>query len=269
MMRAYMSVFKLRISTGLQYRAAALAGIGTQFFFGFMFIMIFEAFYAHSTGQEPPMTLSQVITYTWLRQAFLALVMLWLRDNELFSLIKSGNIAYELCRPSSIYNFWYAKLLAQRLSSALLRCSPILLVTVFLPRPYRLELPPDWLTFLIFLAVLAVSMLMVVALSMLIYISVFITMSPGGSLLIFSVFGDFLAGMIVPIPLMPGWMQEIVYLLPFHWTVDFPFRVFTGDIDKPDALKGLAMQAAWLIALVAFGKFTMNRSLRRVVVQGG
>lgn len=268
MMKAYLSVFKLRISTGLQYRAAALAGIGTQFFFGFMFVMIFEAFYAHATA-NPPMTLDQVITYTWLRQAFLALIVLWLRDNELFQLITSGNIAYELCRPSGIYGFWYAKLLAQRLSSTLLRCFPLLIVTLFLPSPYRLQLPPNWLSFLLFLVALIIGLFMVVALSMLIYISVFITMSPGGSLLLFSIFGEFLAGLIVPIPLMPGWMQQIVYLLPFHWTADFPFRVFTGDISSSEAAVGLGAQLIWLIALIAIGKLAMARSLRHIVIQGG
>ncbi|AZN43430.1 ABC transporter permease [Paenibacillus albus] len=267
-MRAYLSVFRLRISTGLQYRAAALAGIATQFFFGFMFIMIFQAFYAHSVS-NPPMTLTAVITYTWLKQAFLVFIMLWLRDNELFGLITSGNIAYELCRPSDIYGLWYAKLLATRLSSALLRCFPLLLVTLFLPKPYRLELPSDLLTFVFFALVLLAGLLMVVAISMLIYISVFVTMSPGGSLLLFSIFGEFLAGLIIPVPLMPGWMQNIVYLLPFHWTADFPFRVFTGDLSKSEALSGLAAQAAWLAGLVALGKILMNKALRRVVVQGG
>nr|WP_028551505.1 ABC transporter permease [Paenibacillus sp. UNC451MF] len=267
-MKGYISVFKLRINTGLQYRAAALAGIGTQFFFGFMFIMIFEAFYAHAT-QEPPMTLSQVVTYTWLKQAFLALVVLWLRDNELFQLITSGNIAYELCRPSGIYGLWYAKLLAQRLSSALLRCFPILIIVFFLPEPYGLLLPPDFASFLLFIAVLLVGLFMVVALSMLIYISVFVTMSPVGSLLFFSVFGEFFAGLIIPVPLMPGWMQQIVYVLPFHWTADFPFRVFTGSISMSEAVQGLIIQLIWLAALITVGKFAMDRALRRIVVQGG
>ncbi|QHT62006.1 ABC transporter permease [Paenibacillus lycopersici] len=268
MRKAYLSVFRLRVSTGLQYRTAALAGIGTQFFFGFVFIMVFEAFYAHTVNQ-PPMTLSQVITYSWLKQAFLAFIILWLRDNELFQLITSGNIAYELCRPSGIYGFWFAKLLAQRLSSALLRCFPILLVALFLPDPYRLELPSDPLTLLLFVAALLIGLLMIVSLSMLIYISVFVTMSPSGSLLMFSIFGEFLAGMIIPVPLMPGWMQNIVYVLPFHWTVDFPFRVYTGDLTKSDAAVGLLGQLTWLAALVAVGKFTMGRALRRIVVQGG
>nr|WP_090581357.1 ABC transporter permease [Paenibacillus sp. OV219] len=267
-MKAYLSVFRLRISIGLQYRAAALAGIATQFFFGFMFIMIFQAFYAHSVS-TPPMTLSAVITYTWLKQAFLVFIMLWLRDNELFGLITSGNIAYELCRPSEIYGLWYAKLLATRLSSALLRCFPLLLVTLFLPRPYRLELPPDLLTLVLFVVVLLVGLLLVVAISMLIYISVFVTMSPGGSLMLFSIFGEFLAGLIIPVPLMPGWMQNIVYMLPFHWTADFPFRVFTGELSKTETLSGLAAQAAWLVGLIALGKILMNKALRGVVVQGG
>ncbi|WP_152397081.1 ABC transporter permease [Paenibacillus guangzhouensis] len=267
-MKPYLSVFRLRISNGLQYRAAALAGVGTQFFFGFIFIMIFQAFYTHVSA-EPSMTLSQVITYTWLKQAFLALIVLWLRDNELFQLITSGNIAYELCRPSGIYGLWYAKLLAQRLSSALLRCFPILIIVSFLPEPYRLHLPPDLLSGLLFLATLLIGLLMIVALSMLIYISVFVTMSPAGSLLLFSIFGEFFAGLIIPVPLMPDWMQRIVYVLPFHWTADFPFRVFTGNISPADALTGILAQCLWLAALVLFGQFTMSRALRRVVVQGG
>jgi ABC-2 type transport system permease protein len=121
----------------------------------------------------------------------------------------------------------------------------------------------------LFLVVLIVGLLMIVALSMLIYISVFVTMSPAGSLLMFSVFGEFLAGLVIPVPLMPGWMQQIVYLLPFHWTADFPFRVFTGNISAPEAVKGLMIQIIWLAALIAFGKIAMDKALRRIVVQGG
>jgi ABC-2 type transport system permease protein len=103
-MKAYISVFKLRLTYGLQYRTAALAGVATQFFWGFIIIMVFEAFYSGTTA-PPPISLEQLITYVWLQQAFLSFVMLWFRDNELFGLITTGNIAYELCRPSGIYGF--------------------------------------------------------------------------------------------------------------------------------------------------------------------
>jgi ABC-2 type transport system permease protein len=268
MMTPYWSVLKLRLLNGMQYRSAALAGIATQFFFGFVFIMIFEAFYNHASAQVP-MTLQQLATYTWLRQALLVFVALWFRDNEFFQLITTGNIAYELCRPIGIYQFWYSKLIATRLSSAMLRCFPILIIVFFLPEPYNLGFPPNLPIFLLFLAAVAAGLLLLVAISMLIYISVFWTLSPMGSILIFAVFGEFFAGMIIPIPLMPSWMQTIAYALPFHLTLDFPFRLYAGDIPVSEALLGICKQLGWLIFLVSAGNWLLHKGLRRIVVQGG
>lgn len=267
-MSAYISVLRLRLLNGMQYRTAALAGVATQFFWGFMYIMIFEAFYEHAL-QTPPMSLKELITYLWLQQAFLAFIMLWFRDNELFDLITTGNIAYELCRPCGIYGFWYAKLLAQRLSSAFLRSFPILIVAFLLPQPYRMTLPANLTTFLLFISSIILGLLLLVAISMFIYISVFITMSPVGSLLMFSVIGEFFAGLTIPIPLMPTWMQNIAYMLPFRFTADFPFRVYSGHIPQDEALIGILFQLAWLVVLVLLGRLAFQKALQRVVVQGG
>jgi len=267
-MNAYVSVLKLRFVTGLQYRAAAAAGIATQLFFGFIFMTAYMAFYENSAA-EPPMALTEIVCYIWLQQMFLGFIALWFRDQDIFQLITSGNIAYELCRPCSIYRFWYAKLLATRLAGVALRCSPLLLVIFFLPEPYRMSPPPTPTAFVLFLVTLALGLLVVVALSMLIYISVFWTLSPVGSTLIIAVAGEFFAGMILPVPLMPGWLQDIVYALPFRWTADFPFRVYSGQIGTVEALLGIPIQLFWLIALAAFGRFLLRRALRNVVVQGG
>ena len=267
-MKAYVSIFKLRLANGMQYRVAALAGVATQLFFGLVFIMILVAFYRNG-GMDLPMTLPELTAYIWLQQAFLAFVMLWFRDNELFNLITSGNVAYELCRPTGIYGFWYAKLLAQRLSAALLRCLPVVAVAFLLPEPYRLSLPPHPANFVLFVVSLLLGLLILVAISMFIYISTFVTMSPMGSLLLFSVLGEFLAGLTIPIPLLPDWLQKIIYALPFRWSGDFPFRVYSGHITAHEALTGIPLQLAWLLALVGGGALAMRGALRRVVVQGG
>ncbi|MCJ7842000.1 ABC transporter permease [Lederbergia sp. NSJ-179] len=267
-MNAYISVLRLKLQTGLQYRTAAFAGVATQFFWGFMYIMIFEAFYEHAI-QSPPMSLKELITYLWLQQSFLAFVMLWFRDNELFELITTGNIAYELCRPCDIYGFWYAKLLAQRLASAILRSFPILIVAFLLPQPYKMTLPENGTTSLLFILALLLGLLLMISISMLIYISVFLTMSPTGSLLMFSIIGDFFAGLTIPIPFMPEWLQKIAYLLPFRFTADFPFRVYSGHISHGEAVEGICIQLIWLVLLVFIGQFCIKKALKRVVVQGG
>jgi ABC-2 type transport system permease protein len=267
-MKAYLSVGKLRFVIGMQYRVAALAGLSTQLFFGFVFIMIFVAFYSQN-GSTQPISLEELIAYMWLQQAFLAFVVLWARDPDIFQLITSGNIAYELCRPCNIYEFWYAKLLAQRLSSALLRCFPILIIAFFLPQPYRLSLPPSPTALILFLVTLALGVIVIVSISMLIYISVFWTMSPVGSILMIAVAGEFFAGMVIPIPLMPTWLQNIAYALPFRLTSDLPFRVYSGQIPAQQALWGILIQLIWLAALIVIGKLSLRKALSQVVVQGG
>ncbi|ACT01812.1 ABC transporter permease [Paenibacillus sp. JDR-2] len=267
-MNIYLSVWKLRFVSGLQYRTAAIAGMATQLFFGFIFIMVYVAFYEHSSAQ-PSMSLEQLASYIWLQQIFLAFVMLWFRDNEIFNLITSGNIAYELCRPCGIYSFWYAKLLAQRLSSAILRCVPILLVAFLLPKPYNLTMPPTGTTLALFVVTLLLGLAVNIAISMFIYISVFWTLSPVGSTLVIAVIGEFLAGMIIPVPLMPDWMQALTYALPFRWTADFPFRVYSGQIPQSEAVWGILIQCVWLAALILIGRWCLKKALRQVVVQGG
>lgn len=267
-MNVYFSVFKMRMINCLQYRTAALAGMATQFFFGFVFIMIYDAFYQNLTVSQP-MTFSQLVDYTWLQQIFLVFIALWSRDGDIFNLITSGNIAYELCRPCGLYGFWYAKLIAQRISGALLRCAPILIIAFLLPHPYGLSLPPGIPEGALFAVTIIMGLLVLVAVSMFIYISVFITMSPTGSLLMISVLGEFLAGMIVPIPLMPVWLQRVAYVLPFRLASDLPFRIYSGNIPVGEGIINIFIQIMWLSVLVLMGRALLSKALKRVVVQGG
>lgn len=266
-MSAYTSYFKLRLRSGLTYRIAAWAGIATQLFFGFLFIMIYEAFYR--AGGDQPISLSQLAQYIWLQQAFLALVALWFRDNELSNLIVSGDVAYELCRPVNLYGFWYARQLAHRLAAAALRSVPILLLTACLPSPYRFGLPSSWAALLGFVVTMLFGLGIVVAGSMWIHILTFLTLSPAGTAQVVAVLASFFSGGILAIPLMPAGLQRVLYALPFAYTADFPFRVYAGHIPPADLPGLLLRQSLWLVILVAGGALVLRRVLRRVVVQGG
>ena len=67
--KKYLSFFRLRFCMGLQYRAAALAGIATQFVWGFLEIMVYRAFYEADANVSQ--RLSQAIPMTdfarWMR----------------------------------------------------------------------------------------------------------------------------------------------------------------------------------------------------------
>jgi len=267
-MKAYLSLFRIRLLFEMQYRAAALAGVMTQFFWGIIMIMMYQAFYESSTI-KPAMTVQELTGYIWLQQAFLLLIALWIRDMDLFEMIRTGNIAYELLRPINTYSFWYFKLLAHRISGAAMRCIPVLTVALLLPEKYGLKLPNGWMTFVLFAVSLLLGVIINVAISMFIYISVFLTLSPMGSLLIFSVIGEFFAGLVIPIPLMPEWLKTIVYKLPFRYAGDLPFRIFVGNIGHAEAISSIGIQLIWIIGLIFLGRFFMRQALKHLVIQGG
>ena len=96
-MRPYLSILVSRFLTLLQYRAAALAGIGTQLFFGLIRVMIYEGFFNSSTAPQP-LTAEQITTYIWLGQALLLLGMLDV-DKDVAGMIRTGGVAFEMTLP--------------------------------------------------------------------------------------------------------------------------------------------------------------------------
>lgn len=267
-MRKYLSFFRLRFTLGLQYRAAAVAGMVTQFVWGAMEILVFKAFY-ETDASAFPMSLQATTSYIWLQQAFLALFMAWLMENEIFNAISNGNIAYELCRPVDIYGMWFSRSLANRLSKASLRCIPILLVAVFLPNPYGLMIPHNPITLLLFLFTLILGLFVTVAFGMIVYVLTFFTMSPTGIKIVFVSMVEFFAGAVIPLPFFPDNIRKWMELLPFAAMQNVPFRIYSQDIKGSEILLNIILQVFWLLILVMIGRIINTIALKRVAVQGG
>lgn len=267
-MSIYASLIKMRFISGIQYRIAALAGIITQFAFGFMFITQYLAFY-RTNPDAFPMEISQVVSYIWVQQAFLALFFTWFYQNSIFTDITSGQVSYDLARPIGLYNKWFCQCVASRLAGVVLRCMPILIIGMLLPRPYKLVFPPNVLQLLLFIISALLAMVVVVAFSMFIYISTFYTMSPVGVRIMGAVLADFMAGAIVPLPFFPEGVRQIAELLPFAAMQNMPLRIYSGNISGVDALYGILFQLMWFVILLVFGKLWMSKTLRKVVIQGG
>ncbi len=267
-MSTYLAFFKIRFIHNLQYRAAAYAGIATQFAFGFIHIMVYDAFYV-SNEAAAPMEFSQVVSYLWLQQAFLALFMTWLLDNELFQLITQGSVVYELCRPLHLYNVWFMKSCAHRLSMAVLRCLPILIIASFLPEPYHFSFPSSFSIFCLFIISMFFAFIVVVAYCMFVYIFTFYTISPMGVRIILVMTADFFSGALVPLPFFPDWFVKVVQFTPFGSMQNVPFQIYNGSISMSDSFGAIGMQMIWAVVLIITGKWFFTHTLKRIVIQGG
>ena len=270
--RPYLSVFRARFLLMLQYRAAALAGFGTQCWWGFIRVMVLVAFF-HSSSRHQPLSLAQAITYTWLGQAFLALLP-WNCDPDVAEMVKTGNVSYERLRPLDTYFYWYCRAVAFMTARTLPRAMLMFFfATIILPLvgmgSWRLRLPDSIDAAALFLVAMVCVVLLASAFIMVVNIVVVETISDRGVNAFAAPMVVAFSGSLVPLPFFPDWMQLILFLQPFAGLVDIPYRIYFGNLSGDRALAGLLQQVAWIGILVLAGHILMTRVMSRLQVQGG
>ena len=272
--RPYVAALSSRFLLMLQYRAAAVAGFATQCWWGVTKVMIYTAFYrASGAGAGAPMTLQQVITYTWLTQGFLALSP-WACDPDVALAMRSGAISYDRLRPVDTYALWYVRAAGYMTSRALPRASLMfLLAGIVLPllglHEWAWTLPPNVMQAALFIVSLALVVALASAVMMILNIAVVRTLNDRGVNYILSPLTIVLTGSLIPLALFPDWMHWVLFVQPFAGVVDIPFRIYSGNLHGSAAWAGLGLQAGWTILLIVSGRVWMERVMHRLEVQGG
>ena len=267
-MKKYWSFFKMRLMAGLQYRAAALAGMSTQFVWGIMEILLYRAFWLDSP-EKFPMGMDALSSYIWLQQAFLTLFAMWNWEGDIVESVKTGTVAYELLRPTDIYSMWMARSVANRLGRASLRMVPVIAVGILIPAPYGLRLHISPAVFGLFLLSTALMVLVVCAYALLVYSLTFYLTDPNGIMVVSVAAADLLGGSIVPLPFMPDGFRRFAELTPFASMQNVPLRIFIGNITLPEIPGAMGLQLFWVVALILAGYLLTRNGLRRAVILGG
>ena len=247
-----------------QYRGAVLGGLVCQVFFGIILVAIYRALYA---GKPQPIPLGHITTYVWLQQGFFR--MLLASDPELMDKIRTGSIAYDLCRPLNLYGFYYVRIMAQKMTGSLLRAVPMLLFAFLLPEGWGLMLPASFAGLIWSLAGLLLGLLCVSALENITMGFTMRTLDSRGMQALLNLLMMILAGNILPLTLFPDSWQRVITLLPYAQLLDAPIRLYTGQTATTEAPRILLIQGAWIAVLTALGVWLWDRHQRRIVLQGG
>ena len=266
-LNAYLSIARMRFAVQLQYRAAALAAFFTNFFFGFVRVMVYLAFYAYSAAAQP-LTLGQAVTYTWLTQVIFRMQP-WQADLEIMTTIRTGNVAYELCRPLDVYFTWYARLVSQKFVPFLLTGVPMICIVLLLPGDFRMALPVSTAAGLSWVGATLLALLLGCAIANLITLSTLWTLAGDGMGRIFPAIIMLFSGSLVPLAYFPDWSQTLLKFLPFAGLMDIPFRCYLGTLPAVDFWEFGLLQLGWTAAFIWLGIWLLKTAMKRVVVQGG
>ncbi|MBP5624119.1 MAG: ABC-2 family transporter protein [Lachnospiraceae bacterium] len=263
-MRAYFTVFKMRLRMELQYRGAMIGGIACQVFFGLILVALYRALYE---GKPQAIPIEHVATYVWLQQSFFR--MLVASDPDLLDKIRSGDISYDMCRPVDMYGFYYVRIMAQKLMGSLMRGIPMLVFAALLPKGWGIVLPNSVPGLLAGVMALVIGLLCMCALENITMAFTMRTLDPRGIQAMLNLLMVTFSGNLLPLTLFPDSWQKVIKVLPYSQLLDAPIRLYTGEYPVSEAFKIITIQLLWTLVLGAFGMYLWGRNKKRMIVQGG
>ena len=263
-MRAYFSVFRMRLRMETQYRGAMIGGIACQMFFGLVLTALYRALYE---SRPQIMPIEHVVTYVWLQQAFFR--MLLSSDPDLADKIRTGNISYDLCRPVGLYRFYYARIMAQKLMGSLMRGIPMMIVACLLPAGWGMMGPDSFGGLVLAVLALFFGLLCICALENITMAFTMRTLDPRGMQGLLNLLMVTFSGNLLPLTLFPDSWQRVITLLPYAQLLDAPIRLYTGEYAISMAPRILLIQAVWTVLLVGLGVWMWGANKKRMVIQGG
>ena len=273
--KAGLSLFKIRVAEGLQYRIAAISGATISIFWALIEVVVLTVFFTYgnnSDGSINGMTLAQGISYIWLAQFMVGFLGSNI-DGDLLGKITGGDVGVELCRPLDLYWHWFARTAAGKVAAVSIRGSLVLIFGAVISfagfGSIGLGLPVTLINFILFIISVFNALLFSTAYSMFMTsIRLGITWGDGPIHLI-GITGMVLSGAHLPLQIWPDFMQSFLRFQPFAGYLDTPAKLYVGSVTVESGLILMAFQFFWITAFIIFGRIIMKRKLKYLVVQGG
>lgn len=260
----YWAIARLAFQRQLSYRAANLAGLATNGFFGILRAYVLLALFGARTVVAG-YTVRDAVTFTALTQALLSLVSLF-AWYDLMRTIRTGEVASDLARPMDFYGYWCAQDLGRAAAQLLLRGLPIMLLYALLFGIATPPTPAHWLA-------LPISLLLAVLTSFswrfLVNLAAFWTQDAVGVGRLASSLSLFLSGFLMPLAFFPNWLGTLMRLTPFPAMISTPVEVYLGQVTGADLWRALGYQLFWAAALYLVARLVLNTAVRKLVIQGG
>jgi ABC-2 type transport system permease protein len=248
----------------LAFRLRYFTGIITYLLNVTVYFFIWSAVFGH--GQQiAGYNLAQLITYVsvgWIIRSFYWNTI----DQEMAYEVIEGKIAMDLIKPVSVLWMWISRAMGESAFRLGLLTVPTAVVVSLLFPVERPASAPDFALFI--LAVLGSFFLMGAINFMIgtcaIPLKSILALIRAKYWLI-----ELLSGLLVPVSFFPQRAQKIMAWLPFEHIAYTPLQIYLGKLSRADALRALATQWFWVIALLFLAQLWWDRASRKITIHGG
>jgi ABC-2 type transport system permease protein len=173
--------------------------------------------------------------------------------------IQKGQLSAELLRPIhplhgdiAYFGGWKVVVIIMWL--------PIALVLSLIFKP---TLNPSWFQVVVFFFAIWGAFLIRMMMLWLLGMIAFWTTRVGAIFELFFAVELVFSGRLVPMTLMPLWVQQIANFLPFQWTFYFPINSLVGNLTLQQLLFGLGIQIFWIAVGIVAVLIVWHYGIRR------
>lgn len=251
------------VQVGLTYRGRMVLWVLS----GFFPLLLMAVWLTVTAESGPPRgwTASDFVTYYVAAAVVFQLTsqhVVWQWDRDL----RSGDLSVRLLRP--VHPFWQyaADDLGER-SVLAVGLVPLFVAAAVLIPAVDLEVSPGELAASVLAVVLAWALGFVMALAF--ALIGFWSTQTTNIWMVWWGAGSFASGWVAPIELMPPWLREAAFWLPFRYTLGFPAELLAGRVPADGVGPGFAIGVGWLAVFAAVYALTWRRGVRRYQAVAG
>lgn len=256
------SFIKVHWSIHTQYRFGALIWLVNGLILPLIIMGIWLVI-----GRDQNLALDQttIITYYLLTIIVFRLTQSWAAEDLAFG-IKDGIFSNFLIKPFYYQLIFIGKDLALKTLRLIMLIPVIALLTVILHQYIAVPLDPfRW--FLFILAVLG-GYLIELILSLTIGLTAFWVVQAYGGFVLYYLVKQLLSGALLPLVLMPDWLSQIAYFLPFQYIVYFPVQILLTPALTQREFVSFICLPLWLIILVILNCLVYRQGIKEYTAIG-
>lgn len=260
----YVSLARTTLQQAIAYRITTFFNVGLTFIWVIILYYLWRAAYA-GRASIAGLSWDQMRTYVVIAYGINALVG-WRTGTAMMATIRTGDVVFEMVRPLN----YCTTQLARALGFTVVEGGISMVFTLVIGLLFlHLQPPASMGSALLFVLALIIGFLTKVLVVFLVSLLTFWTLNGMGLMWSQQAIMQILSGTIVPLALMPGWLQWVAKVLPLRGIVSTPLEFYLGTASGWDGIGLLGLQTAWLVALWMISNLAWKRAFRVVEIQGG
>lgn len=260
----YVSIALTSFQQAITYRITTLTNIALTFIWVFILYYLWKAAF-NERQMIQGFTWDDMRTYVVLAYGLNALIG-WRISSNMMQTIRTGEILRDLTRPLN----YCTNQLSVATGAAMVEGILSLFLTMVVGLVFiGIKPPADLAAGIMF----AVAVLLGFFTKALIVFSVslltFWTLNGVGISWSREAVMNILSGTIIPLAMLPGWLQTVAEFAPMRGIVNTPLMIYLGKAHGMEAIQLLALSAVWLVVLWFLANWAWRTAFNHVEIQGG